>query len=113
MRITGGNAARRLLKVPKGLERPSDAGLGQAGNLQFPGGLRRRREGARIVRGQRRVEPGMFEPRRGLGVVRGEISEARGIHPAKRGGDPECQSSRADAGRFYGGRAIGSKRRPV
>ena len=66
MRITGGKAARRILKVPKGLDvRPTPDLVKQA----VFNSLGARVEGATrvgIICRQRRVEPGMFESWRGF-----------------------------------------------
>ena len=74
MRITGGNAARRILKIPKGLDvRPTPDLVKQA----VFNSLGARVVGARVLElfaGTRRVEPRMFEPRRGIGDVHREIA---------------------------------------
>jgi 16S rRNA G966 N2-methylase RsmD len=69
MRITGGNAARRILKVPKGLNvRPTPDLVKQAVFNSLGARVIGTKVG--IVCGQRRVGFGMFESRRGFGDVR-------------------------------------------
>ena len=78
MRITGGKAARRILKVPKGLDVRPTPDLVKQAVFNSLGGRVVGRAGAGTVRRHGGAQPRMPQPRRGLGGVRGEIVAPRG-----------------------------------
>src|SRR5271154_4963932 len=99
MRITGGKAARRILKVPKGLDvRPTPDLVKQA----IFNSLGERVVGAKVLElfaGSGALSLECFESRRGFGDVRGKITSARGIYSQQRsGGGLRRNSGSADAG---------------
>ena len=85
MRITGGNAARRILKVPKGLDvRPTPDLVKQA----VFNSLGARVEGAKVLElfaGSGALSLECLSRGAASRDVRREIASARGIYPQQRG----------------------------